>query len=63
MYRCAVGDLGGKNGQVDIRAQESPMRTLVATDSNLPLVGPYTGNLFSSYHHNYFNLILKYVDP
>ena len=46
VYRCAVGDLSGKNGQVDIRAQGSLMRTQVATDSNLPLVGPYTGNPF-----------------
>ena len=46
VYRCAVGDLSGKNGQVDIRAQGSVMRTQVATDSNLPLVGPYTGNPF-----------------
>ena len=46
MYRCAVGDLSGKHGQVAIRAQESEMRTMVATDSNLPLVGPYTGKYF-----------------
>ena len=46
MYRCAVGDLSGKHGQVSIRAQESEMRTMVATDSNLPLVGPYTGKFF-----------------
>lgn len=43
MHRCAVGDLSGKHGQVAIRAQASEMRTLVVTDSNLPLVGPYTG--------------------
>ena len=42
--RCAVGDLSGKNGQVTIRAEGSPNRTLVATDSNLPLLGRYTGN-------------------
>ena len=43
--RCVVGDLSGKNGQGTIRAEGSPMRTLVATDPNLPLVGPYTYNL------------------
>ena len=44
--RCAVGDLSGKNGQVTIRPEGPSMRTLVATDSNLPLVGRYTGNLY-----------------
>jgi len=42
-HRCAVGDLSGKFGQYAIRAENAPPRTLVATDSNLPLVGPYTG--------------------
>ena len=49
MCRCAVGDLSGKHGQVSVRAQESEMRTTVATDSNLPLVGPYTGKYFNLY--------------
>ena len=46
MCRCAVGDLSGKHGQVAIRSQKSELTTMVATDSNLPLVGPYTGKYF-----------------
>lgn len=65
MCRCAVGDLSGKHGQVSIRAhdQESEMRTMVATDSNLPLVGPYTGNPLpvATFPLLNYNIMLNFV--
>jgi len=40
--RCELGDLSGKHGGLTIRETNNQF-TSVATDSNLPLVGPYTG--------------------
>ena len=44
--RCEVGDLSGKHGRLSIRAMDSPERTMVFYDPNLPLVGPYTSKKF-----------------
>ena len=46
LCRCEVGDLSGKHGRLSIRATDSPERTLVFYDPNLPLVGPYTSKQF-----------------
>lgn len=43
--RCELGDLSGKHGWLVIQSSNSPEETTVATDSNLPLTGHYTGNL------------------
>lgn len=48
-YRCELGDLSGKFGWLVIRGTDSSEETTVVTDSNLPLAGPYTGNL-NIYH-------------
>ena len=60
-HRCAVGDLSGKHGQVAVRAETSAPRTLVATDSNLPLVGPYTGNTCSITISECMNLFVQFL--
>ena len=43
LCRCELGDLSGKHGGLTIMTTDSQF-TSVATDSNLPLFGPYTGN-------------------